>query len=98
MGYEALKTKQMLSEMELSLFEGSGIDIGCGLDPIIPNAKPFDMDDDDANKITKYRDSVNNFLSKLFRPSSNQIQSETLVQIFVIIKNFIKVNHAIWSH
>jgi SAM-dependent methyltransferase len=57
MGYEASKTKQMLNETELSLFEGNGIDIGCGLDPIMPNAKPFDMDDGDANEITKYVDT-----------------------------------------
>jgi len=54
MGYEASKTKQLLNEFELTLLEGSGIDIGCGLDPIMPTARAFDVDDGDANKITEY--------------------------------------------
>jgi len=54
MGFEASKTKEILTKEEQSFFKGSGIDIGCGLDPIMPTAKPFDMDDGDANEITKY--------------------------------------------
>ncbi len=56
MGYEASKTKEILNNYEKSLLDGKGIDIGCGLDPIMPNARPFDMDDGDANVITKYVD------------------------------------------
>lgn len=54
MGHEASKTREILTEYERSLFEGSGIDIGCGLDPIMPTARPFDMADGDANIITQY--------------------------------------------
>lgn len=54
MGFEASKTKEILTDTERELFTGKGIDIGCGLDPIMPNARPFDMDDGDANKITEY--------------------------------------------
>lgn len=54
MGFEASKTKEILTNTERELFTGKGIDIGCGLDPIMPNARPFDIDDGDANKITEY--------------------------------------------
>lgn len=54
MGYEASKTREILTEQELELFKGNGIDIGCGLDPIMATARPFDMDDGNANEITKY--------------------------------------------
>ncbi|MDQ7059601.1 MAG: methyltransferase domain-containing protein [Sulfurimonas sp.] len=57
MGYEASKTREIMTEDELKLFLGNGIDIGCGLDPIMPTARPFDMDDGDANEITKYVDT-----------------------------------------
>jgi SAM-dependent methyltransferase len=54
MGHEASKTKQIMTDYEKSLLSGDGIDIGCGLDPIMPSAKPFDMEDGDANEISKY--------------------------------------------
>jgi len=54
MGYEASKTKEILTEEELALFSGEGIDIGCGLDPIMPSARPFDMEHGDANEISKF--------------------------------------------
>lgn len=38
----------------MSLLKGSGIDIGCGNDPIDANARRFDVGDGDANEITKY--------------------------------------------
>lgn len=43
-----------MSEEEKNLLNGEGIDIGCGLDPIMPSAQPFDMQDGDANVITQY--------------------------------------------
>jgi len=54
MGNEASKTREMMGELEENIFKGDGIDIGCGLDPIMPTARAFDMDDGDANEITKY--------------------------------------------
>ena len=40
--------------MEYSLLQGDGIDIGCGLDPVLPNAMPFDLAHGDANDISRY--------------------------------------------
>jgi SAM-dependent methyltransferase len=54
MGHEASKTKQIMNDYERSLLTGDGIDIGCGLDPIMPSAKPFDMEDGDANIISQF--------------------------------------------
>jgi len=54
MGHEASKTKEIFTESEKAIFNGDGIDIGCGLDPIMPTAQPFDMEDGDANIITQY--------------------------------------------
>ena len=56
MGYEASKTKQLMNDSERAILQGEGIDIGCGLDPIAQSAQPFDMQDGDANEITKYVD------------------------------------------
>lgn len=51
---EASKTKNCFGKLEKRIFTGKGIDIGCGTDPIFENVKKFDMEDGDANKITKY--------------------------------------------
>ncbi|MEN4054237.1 methyltransferase domain-containing protein [Sulfurimonas sp. NWX79] len=56
MGFEASKTKEILTDWEKNLLSGDGIDIGCGLDPIMPTARAFDIDDGDANCITQYVD------------------------------------------
>lgn len=62
MGNEASKTKQIWGEFEKNLLKGEGIDIGCGPDPIMPNAIPFDMEDGDANEISKYIDKQFDFV------------------------------------
>jgi len=49
--HEASKTLKHFTPDELRLLEGEGIDIGCGLDPILPNARRFDLDEGDANRI-----------------------------------------------
>jgi SAM-dependent methyltransferase len=36
-------------------FTGRTIDIGCGLDPVTPDAEPFDVQHGDANRILEYR-------------------------------------------
>lgn len=54
MGNEASKTKELMRDSELKILQGKGIDIGCGIDPIMPTAKAFDMNDGDANIITRY--------------------------------------------
>lgn len=51
---EASKTRATWSEYEYSFLRGEGIDIGCGTDPILPTAMPFDRQQGDANEITKF--------------------------------------------
>ena len=40
--------------MERSVLRGRGIDIDCGNDPFTPDVRKFDIDDGDANEITKF--------------------------------------------
>ena len=51
---ETIKTIAQWTDYEKSLVQGSVIDIGCGSDPISPSARCFDIDDGDANYITKF--------------------------------------------
>lgn len=48
------QTKRVWGPLELSVLTGKGIDIGCGKDPVMPDVKRFDLEDGDANEITKY--------------------------------------------
>jgi SAM-dependent methyltransferase len=54
MAYETTKTKKLWGELEHSVLKGEGLDIGCGPDPVFPEAMPFDVNDGDANRITDY--------------------------------------------
>jgi len=47
-------TKLLFGSLEERVLRGSGIDIGCGGDPIFPNVRCFDKEDGDANRITDY--------------------------------------------
>lgn len=51
---ETTKTKRLWGAAELALFRGTGIDIGCGPDPVFPHARRFDREDGDANVITRH--------------------------------------------
>ena len=51
---EASKTLGLLTHLERALLQGHGIDIGCGDDPIQPDALPFDVAQGDANCVTDY--------------------------------------------
>jgi len=51
---EASKTRALWGDLERGIITGHGIDIGCGPDPITPNVRKFDVNDGDANEITKY--------------------------------------------
>lgn len=51
---EASKTKVYFGLLEKKVFKGTGIDIGCGNDPILDNVERFDIGDGDANQIGKY--------------------------------------------
>ena len=48
---EASKTRRLWTADEKAIFEGDGIDIGCGPDPISPRAVRFDLAEGDANRI-----------------------------------------------
>lgn len=51
---ETSKTRRIWGELERSVLQGRGIDIGCGPDPVTPDARGFDVGDGDANRITEF--------------------------------------------
>ncbi|MDB6055812.1 MAG: methyltransferase family protein [Verrucomicrobiales bacterium] len=51
---ESKKSRKLWGPLEFAILTGSGIDIGCGPDPVTPNVYKFDVQDGDANEITKY--------------------------------------------
>jgi SAM-dependent methyltransferase len=51
---ETSKTRRIWTAAELAILQGSGIDIGCGSDCVTRNARRFDMEDGDANEITRF--------------------------------------------
>jgi len=51
---EATKSKAYWGPLENDILSGKGIDIGCGPDPVTPQAHRFDKSDGDANCITRY--------------------------------------------
>lgn len=51
---ETSKTKTVWGSFEHNIIKGSGIDIGCGPDPIAAQVRKFDLEDGDANRITHY--------------------------------------------
>jgi SAM-dependent methyltransferase len=51
---ETTKSRKQWGLLEFSILKGKGIDIGCGSDPVTPEARRFEVDDGDANEITKF--------------------------------------------
>lgn len=51
---EASKTRALWGPREQEWLRGTGLDIGCGPDPILPGVRAFDVGDGDANEITAY--------------------------------------------
>lgn len=51
---ETSKTRALWGPLERSILEGRGIDIGCGPDPVTPGVCRFDVEDGDANEITRH--------------------------------------------
>lgn len=51
---EASKSKKYWGTVEQAAIRGRGIDIGCGPDPVTPDARRFDVNDGDANCISKF--------------------------------------------
>jgi SAM-dependent methyltransferase len=54
MTHEATKTRATWGPEVMALLTGTGIDIGCGPDPLFPDIDRFDVEDGDANAITRY--------------------------------------------
>ncbi len=54
MGTEASKTKLVWDAKTRALLAGEGIDIGCGIDPILPHVRRFDQEHGDANEIERF--------------------------------------------
>jgi SAM-dependent methyltransferase len=51
---ETTKAKQFWGPLEHEATRGKGIDIGCGPDPVTPDARPFDLEHGDANFASRY--------------------------------------------
>ena len=58
---EASKTLALLSEEELACLQGKGLDIGCGADPVKPDAQCFDKAQGDANRITDFLSALESY-------------------------------------
>jgi SAM-dependent methyltransferase len=50
---ETTKSKQFWGPLENQVIQGKGIDIGCGPDPVTPDARRFDQEHGDANVISQ---------------------------------------------
>lgn len=62
MAGETSKTRRVWGELERSVLRGSGIDIGCGPDPVFPDVRRFDREDGDANEIRRFVDQQFDFV------------------------------------
>jgi SAM-dependent methyltransferase len=51
---ESTKAQAYWGVMEKQATQGNGIDIGCGPDPVTPNARRFDLEHGDANVVSQY--------------------------------------------
>ncbi|MCE0483872.1 MAG: class I SAM-dependent methyltransferase [Methylacidiphilales bacterium] len=51
---ESTKSKPFWGPVEKEATRGKGIDIGCGPDPVTPDARRFDKEDGDANRASEY--------------------------------------------
>jgi SAM-dependent methyltransferase len=51
---ETTKSKQYWGSVERQAVRGKGIDIGCGRDPVTPDARGFDLEHGDANVISQF--------------------------------------------
>jgi SAM-dependent methyltransferase len=51
---ETTKSKQYWGSIEKEATSGRGIDIGCGPDPVTPDARRFDLEHGDANLVSQH--------------------------------------------
>lgn len=54
MGREASKTILHLGAALSQYFQGEGIDVGCGDDPVLPSVDRFDKTEGDANRLSRH--------------------------------------------
>jgi SAM-dependent methyltransferase len=59
---ESSKSQLYWGELEKRVVRGQGIDIGCGPDPVTPNVRRFDLEDGDANIISRHVKDVFDFV------------------------------------
>ena len=95
MSHESLKTKRLWGDLEYSVLRGDGIDIGCGPDPVFPEAIPFDLSQGDANHIRRYVDRrfdyvyASHCLERMIDPKAAISEWWTLVKpggvLFIIV-------------
>ena len=51
---ESTKSQVYWGPLEKQAIQGNGIDIGCGPDPVTPNARRFDLEHGDANVVSQH--------------------------------------------
>ena len=51
---ESTKSQAHWGKFERQVTQGSGIDIGCGPDPVTPTARRFDLEHGDANRVSEF--------------------------------------------
>ena len=51
---ESTKSQAHWGPVEKQVVQGNGIDIGCGPDPVTPNARRFDLEHGDANVVSQF--------------------------------------------
>lgn len=51
---ESTKSQAHWGKLEKRVTQGSGIDIGCGPDPVTPTARRFDLEHGDANRVSEF--------------------------------------------
>src|SRR6185503_6093767 len=86
MATEAAKTKSLWSSEILDLLSGNGIDIGCGIDPITPDAQRFDQEHGDANRISQYVTNQFDFVFSSHCLEHMHDPSPTLQDWFKLVK------------
>ena len=59
---EASKTRRLWTRLETDILQGRGIDIGCGPDPVTPDARRFDREHGDANVISRHVSDTYDFV------------------------------------
>lgn len=86
MSNEASKTKLLCPEALQPFLNGQGIDIGCGPDPILPTVDRFDVEQGDANEISKYVSKQYDFVFASHCLEHMVDPSKTLLDWFSLVK------------